>query len=57
MTRAGRTSGRATRVSSPNSLAPSMRAASNSSLGSCRKYCRKMITAVELMANGKIMPR
>ena len=41
-------------VSSP---APSMRADSNSSLGSCRKNWRKMNTAVALIANGRIIPR
>ena len=38
------------------SLAPSMRAASNSSGGSCRKNWRNTNTATELMANGRIMP-
>ena len=40
-----------------SSLAPSIRAASNSSIGSCRKNCRNTNTATELMANGRIMPR
>ena len=45
------------RVRTRSSFAPSIRAASNSSFGSCRKYCRKMKTAVELIANGAIIPR
>ena len=57
VTSAGRTSGRAIFVSSWISLAPSMRAASKIACGSCRKYCRKMITAVELIAKGRIIPR
>ena len=50
VTRAGRISGKAIRVRICTSLAPSMRAASNIACGSRRKYCRKMITAVELIA-------
>ena len=37
--------------------APSIRAASKSSAGSCRKNWRKTNTAVELIANGRIIPR
>ena len=57
VSRAGRTSGSAIDHSVRNSPAPSIRAASNSSFGNCMKYCRKMNTAVELMTNGRIMPR
>ena len=54
---AGRTSGSATDHRIRSSLAPSSRAAAKRSSGSARKNCRKMKTAVELIANGAIMPR
>ena len=54
---AGLHSGIAIRVRIVSSPAPSMRAASNSSRGNCMKNCRKTKTAVELIANGRIMPR
>ena len=53
---AGRTSGSATDQRMRSSFAPSRRAAANRSSGSCRKNCRNMNTAVELIANGRIMP-
>jgi hypothetical protein len=54
---AGLASGMAIRVRIFSSEAPSRRADSNSSLGSCMKNWRKMNTAVALTANGRIMPR
>ena len=57
VSRAGRTSGSAIDHRMRSSLAPSRRAAAKSSSGSARKNCRKMNTAVELIANGTIIPR
>ena len=56
VTRAGIESGQMMVNRMRHSLHPSMRAASRRSVGSVRKLCRRMSTAVAFIMNGTISP-